>query len=150
MALIKWTKPTNGLLRRDLITPSLENLFHDFFNNELMVRDYAGYVPSTNITEDDTSFTLEMYTPGFDKKDFNLKIENGILTVTGEHKTEASKNERNFIRKEFNYGSFSRSFNVADLVDEEKIDAKYENGILKLVLPKNEKARPSAKEIKVS
>ena len=150
MSLIKW-KPANGLVKRDLMIPSLGSLFDDFFNDEVMLRDHAGHVPSVNITENDKSYKIEVSAPGFEKNDFNIRVEEGMLTVSGEHKTERNEENKSFVRKEFNYGSFSRSFNLVDLIDEEKIDAKYENGILKIELPKNEKAKAkNVKEIKIS
>lgn len=150
MSLIKW-KPANGLVKRDLMIPSLGSLFNDFFNDDVMLRDYAGHVPSVNITENEKSYNIEVSAPGFEKNDFNVRIEDSMLTVSGEHKTEKNEENKNFVRKEFNYGSFSRSFNLVDLIDEEKIDAKYENGILKIELPKNEKAKAkNVKEIKIS
>jgi HSP20 family protein len=152
MTLIKWTKPSNGLAKRqDLMMPSMENVLSNFFNHDLGIGDYAGYVPSVNITETDKAYNIEVSAPGFEKKDFNVRIEDGVLTVSGEHKTEKNEENKNFVRKEFNYGSFSRSFNLVDLIDEEKIDAKYENGILRVELPKNEKARAQhVREIKIS
>jgi len=150
MSLIKW-KPANGLVKRDLMIPSLGSLFNDFFNDDVMLRDYAGHVPSVNITENEKSYSIEVSAPGFEKKDFNVKVEDGMLTVSGEHKTEKNEENKNFVRKEFNYGSFFRSFNLVDLIDEEKIDAKYENGILRIELPKNEKAiAKNTREIKIS
>jgi len=150
MSLIKW-KPSNGLVKRDLMIPSLGSLFNDFFNDDVMLRDYAGHVPSVNITENDKSYNIEVSAPGFEKNDFNVRIEDSMLTVSGEHKIEKNEENEKFVRKEFNYGSFSRSFNLIDLIDEEKIDAKYENGILKIKLPKNEKAKAkNMKEIKIS
>ena len=150
MSLIKW-KPANGLVKRDPMIPSLGSLLNDFFNDDVMLRDYSGHVPSVNITENEKSYSIEVSAPGFEKKDFNVKVEDGMLTVSGEHKTEKNEENKNFVRKEFNYGSFSRSFNLVDLIDEEKIDAKYENGILRIELPKNEKAKAkNVKEIKIS
>jgi HSP20 family protein len=151
MTLIKWRKPSNGVTRQDLMMPSLENLISSFFNDDLMYGDYAGYVPSVNISENDKSYSIEVSAPGFDKKDFNVQVADGILTVSGEQKTEKSEEKKNFVRKEFNYGSFTRSFTLNEMVDEDRIDAKYENGILKLELPKNEKAAlQRVKEIKIS
>ena len=104
-----------------------------------------------NITENDTSYSIEVSAPGFEKKDFNVQIEDSMLTISGEHKTEKNEETKNFVRKEFSSGSFSRSFNLVDLINEERIDAKYENGILKLELPKSEKARTkNAKTINIS
>ena len=151
MTLIKWKKPSaNGVVRQDLMMPSLENLLGNFFNDNLMTGDYAGYVPSVNIMENEMSYSIEISAPGFEKNDFKVRIEDGVLTVSGEHKMEKNEENKNFVRKEFNYGSFSRSFNMVDLIDEEKVDAKYENGILKLELPKSEKAKANVREIKIS
>ena len=151
MTLIKWKKPSSGVVRRDLMMPSLENLLSNFFDDDLMYGDYAGYVPSVNITENEKSYSIEVSAPGFEKNDFNVRIEDGVLIVSGEHKMEKNEEKKNFVRKEFNYGSFSRSFNLVDLIDEEKIDARYESGILKLELPKNEKAKiQHVREIKIS
>lgn len=139
MTLIKWSNPAMGLEKRSALMPSMENLFSSFFGNDLLNKDYAGFVPSVNITETENTYSIEASAPGFEKKDFTVQIEDGILTIRGEHKEESTNQEKHFVRKEFNYGSFTRRFNLVDLVDEDKIDAKYENGILKIVLPKNEK-----------
>jgi HSP20 family protein len=146
MTLIKWNSPAMGMEKRSMLMPSMENLFSSFFGNDLTSKDYAGYVPSVNIAETEHSYVIEASAPGFEKKDFNVQVEDGVLTVSGEHKTETTDQGKQFVRKEFNYGSFSRSFNLVDLVDENKIDAKYENGILKIELPKNEKTK--AKNLK--
>jgi HSP20 family protein len=151
MTLVKWKKPANGFVRRDLMMPSLENLLSNFFNDDLMTGDNAGYVPKVNITENDNKYSIEVSAPGFEKKDFNVRIEDGVLTVSGEHTTEKNEENKNFVRREFNHGSFSRSFNLIDLIDEEKVDAKYENGILKLELPKNETVKAQkVRQIKIS
>lgn len=146
MTLIKWSNPSTGLEKQNLLTPSMENLFSTFFGNNLSSGDYAGYVPSVNITENESSYSIEASAPGFEKKDFSIQVEDGVLTIMGEHKHETKTQDKQFVRKEFNYGSFTRSFNLVDLVDEDKIDAKYENGILKIELPKNEKTK--AKNLK--
>ncbi len=150
MTLIKWKDPSKGMERRNLLMPSLENFFSDFFSNDLMSREFAGNVPAVNITENEKSYSIEVSAPGFEKGDFNIEVEDGMLTISGEHKTEKNEKDKNFVRKEFNYGSFSRSFNLVDLVDEEKIDAKYDNGVLKIELPKTEKAKAkNVKQIKI-
>lgn len=151
MTLIKMINPSVGLEKRNMLMPSMDNLFSSFFGNDLRNKDYASYVPSVNITENENSYSIEASAPGFEKKDFNVQIEDGILTISGEHKQEDTTQEKQFVRKEFNYGSFSRSFNLAELVDEEKIDARYENGILKIELPKNEKNKiKNLKQIQIN
>ncbi len=150
MTLIKWKNPLMGLEKRNTVTPSLENFFNDFISDDFMPREYASFVPSVNITENEKSYSIEANAPGFEKEDFKIHIEDGLLTISGEHKTETNKTDSNYIRKEFNYGSFTRSFNLTDLVDEENIAAKYENGILKVELPKNEVKTKNVKQIQIS
>lgn len=150
MTLIKWN-PSMGKERQHQLLPSVDSFFGSFFNNDLFPKDYAGYVPTVNITETEKSYGIEVAAPGFEKKDFNLSIEEGVLTISGNHTTEKVTEEKSFVRKEFNYGSFKRSFNLADLVDEDHIDAKYENGILKIELPKNVKPKnENVKHINIS
>jgi HSP20 family protein len=146
MTLIKWNDPSVGFGRSNNFTPGLDSFFTNFFNRELMPREHAGFVPSVNIIENEESYCIEANAPGFDKEDFKVQVEDGVLTISAEHKTEKNHSEKGFLRKEFNYGSFKRSFNLVDLVDEENIAARYENGILKLELPKNEQEK--AKKIK--
>lgn len=151
MTLVKWKDPLKGLERRNRTMPSMENFFNDFFNSNMMSREYAGHIPSVNITEDDQSYHIDVSAPGFEKKDFNVRVEDGVLTISGAYKTENEEKDKSFVRKEFNYGSFSRSFNLVDSVEEENIKAKYDNGILNIKLPKNEKAKPkNFKQIDIS
>lgn len=150
MTLIKWS-PSMGKEKQNQALPSLDNLFDSFFRNELFPKDYAGHVPSVNITETENSYGIEVSAPGFDKKDFNLSVADNVLTISGTYSTENFNEEKSYVRKEFNYGSFKRSFNLADLVDEDHIDAKYENGILKIELPKNDKGKTkNVKQINIA
>lgn len=131
--------------------PAFENLFERFFNDDLMYRDYAGFVPSVNISENDKAYSIEVNAPGFQKNDFNIKVKDRSLTIEGSHSKEKNEEKDNYVRKEFNYGSFSRSFELSDVIDEDKIDAKYDNGILRIILPKNEKGiLKNTRVIKVS
>ncbi|MBL0105212.1 MAG: Hsp20/alpha crystallin family protein [Bacteroidetes bacterium] len=92
-----------------------------------------------------------MAAPGMEKKDFHVSVEGGTLTIRSEKKEEIKEKKENYTRREFSYNSFIRSFRLPDNCLPEKIDAKYENGILTLVLPKKEViAQKAVKEIKVS
>jgi len=126
--------------------PTMETLFNGFFNNDLVSKDYAGYVPTVNISEKTDKYCIEVMAPGFDKSDFNVVVEDGLLKISGEHRSENETEEISYVRKEFNYGSFTRQFNLKDVVDIDNIVAKYENGILRLELAKNEKLK--AKNVK--
>ncbi len=139
MTLLKWIDPAKRVESRNMLMPTMETLFHGFFNNDLVSKEYAGYVPTVNISEKTDKYCIEVSAPGFDKSDFNVVVEDGLLKISGEHRSENETEEISYVRKEFNYGSFTRQFNLKDVVDIDNIVAKYENGILKLELAKNEK-----------
>ncbi|RZS96836.1 Hsp20/alpha crystallin family protein [Cecembia calidifontis] len=103
-------------------------------------------VPSANVIENDKEFKLELSAPGFDKKDFKVEVSDGILNISAEkeHKTEEKK--ENYRKKEFSYSSIRRSFSLPDNVLDDKIDAKYDNGILNVIIPKNEKVENKSKK----
>ena len=86
-------------------------------------------------------FTLEMASPGMKKDDFEIEIENNLLTISFEKEMEKEEEEDAYTRREYNYNSFSRSFTLPDSVDENKIKASYKDGLLKLELPKKEGAQ---------
>ena len=139
MTLLKWIDPAKRVESRNMLMPTMETLFNGFFNNDLVSKEYAGYVPTVNISEKTDKYCIEVSAPGFDKSDFNVVVEDGLLKISGEHRSENETEEISYVRKEFNYGSFTRQFNLKDVVDIDNIVAKYENGILKLELAKNEK-----------
>lgn len=125
-----------------------------------LFRDYSGaqegqefmtagsFVPPVDVYEDEHNITLKMEVPGIEEKDLDIRVENNTLTVRGERKLEKEEKEENFHRIERRYGSFARSFSLPSTVDTEKIDASYEQGLLKLRLAKKAEAKP--KQIKVS
>lgn len=126
--------------------------FPSFFEDVVGGKDFAQHVPSVNVSENDKGWHIELSAPGFSKDDFKINLEKEVLTISGEHKVEATKEEKNYTRREFSYGSFTRSFRIKeDTVDTEKIGASYENGILNVTLPKKEVAPDKVvKEIKVA
>lgn len=90
-----------------------------------------------DIYEEDGVYHIEMDIPGYDKKDINIEVKDGYLTVTASKEKEEENKTKNYIRRERTYGSFSRSFSLGD-IDVDKIDAKFENGILDILIPKEE------------
>ncbi len=108
----------------------------------------GSFVPPVDVYEDEHQIMLKMEVPGIDQKDIDIQVENNILTIHGERKLEKEEKEENFQRVERRYGSFTRSFTLPHTVDPEKINADYENGILKIGLAKREEAKP--KQIKVN
>ncbi|MCX6290535.1 MAG: Hsp20/alpha crystallin family protein [Bacteroidetes bacterium] len=135
----------------------MPSFFSDFFDMErtfgtdFMEKDFFKSMPAANITEDINQFKVELAVPGMSKNDFHINVENDVLTISAEKKEEKSERDEKFTRKEFYYGSFERTFTLPNSVAGEKIEGKYENGILKLVIPKKEEAKKKlVKEIKVS
>ena len=122
-----------------------------FFNTDWFEKEFASRVPAVNIKENGKEFKIELSVPGFSKNDFKVNVEGDILTIRAEKEEEKKEESERFTRKEFSYSSFSRSFTLPQAANGEKIDAKYENGVLRLALPKKEEAKVSdKKEIKVS
>jgi HSP20 family protein len=124
-------------------------LFDHFFENDLYDWSNRHFsttettLPMVNIRESHDEFEVELAAPGFVKADFNIELNRDILTISSEKKVVNETREgQQFARREFSYQSFSRSFTLPNTVDNEKIKAKYENGILKVVIPKREEAKP--------
>jgi len=95
-------------------------------------------MPKVNISEDKDKYNLSLVAPGIHKKDFNINVEGDVLTISAEHETDKENNNERYHRREYNYSSFSRSFTLPGEVAKDKIEASYDGGVLKLVLPKNE------------
>ncbi|MBS9524559.1 Hsp20/alpha crystallin family protein [Litoribacter ruber] len=108
-------------------------------------------VPSTNVLEDEQNFKLEIAAPGFEKGDFKIDIDEGVLTISAEKEHSSDETNDKYRKKEFSYSSISRSFRLPETVEQERIDAKYDNGILKVNLPKKEPSAPkNTKRIEIS
>ena len=105
--------------------------------------------PPVNIHETSDAYHLELSAPGRNKEDFKLSLDNGQLTVSFEKKEETKTEEYKTVRKEFSFKSFKRSFNLDDRIDNSGIQAKYENGVLKLLLPKKEQVKETVKQISI-
>ncbi|MFN0034679.1 MAG: Hsp20/alpha crystallin family protein [Saprospiraceae bacterium] len=134
--------------------------FSNGFFDELLNRSIGEFVgndtqlshPAVNVTETDDFFKIELAAPGFEKQHFALNVENGHLTVTAkrEEKTEESEAPKSrFLRREFRYESFKRSFKLPTSVNQDSIAAVYETGILNIELPKKEEAKPLTKNIQI-
>ncbi|GAP67927.1 heat shock protein Hsp20 [Bacteroidales bacterium 6E] len=110
-------------------------------------------LPAVNVKETDDAFEIEVAAPGMSKKDFKINLENNVLTISSERKEEKKEEEKGrFTRREFSYQSFQRSFTIPEnMVEGEKISAKYNDGLLCIHLPKREAVKPKpAREIAIS
>lgn len=128
---------------------TVNDLFDEFFKPATWGSETSLNVPAVNIHETNEAFHLELLAPGLSKEDFKLKLEKGLLTISYEKKTQAENKDYKTHRKEFTVSSFKRSFSVDDKINVDGIQAKYENGVLKLLLPKKEEVKIQPKEIAI-
>ncbi len=128
------------------------NSFVDELFNQLpanVSKELGLNVPPVNIHETADAFHMEVSAPGLSKEDFKINLEKGLLTIGYEKKSEAEQKDYKTHRREFSVSSFKRSFTVEDKINEDGIQAKYDNGVLKLLLPKKEEVKVSPKEIAI-
>ncbi|GAB1446467.1 hypothetical protein MASR2M41_22490 [Flammeovirgaceae bacterium] len=123
----------------DFTPTSFSNLIDRFFNDSMQRSGQSTFVPKVDVIESEKAFELHVEVPGMKKEDFNVEVNDNYLTISGERKFSTEKNEKDYHSIETRYGSFSRSFTLPESVHSDKIDAKYNNGILELTIPKDEK-----------
>lgn len=144
----------SNLVKRDVFWPStssVDEFLNDNFFNWPNRMNGGGTLPRVNITETDEDFRVEMAAPGMKREDFHVELDNDTLIISSEVSDTNEDKNSNYTRKEFNYESFKRSFHLPNTVEADKIEAKYKDGLLRLVIPKKEEARRKpAKTIKIS
>jgi HSP20 family protein len=142
MTLVKFNnRPVNSVFN---------SVFDDLLNQfPATWKDSSLHNPPVNIHETKDAYHVEVSAPGLNKEDFQVKVEDGLLTISFEKKEETKKEEYKTVRREFTQRSFKRSFTVDDQVDVDNIQAKYDQGVLKLHLPKKEQAKVSTKQINI-
>jgi HSP20 family protein len=113
-----------------------KDVFSDFFDDRTGIS-----TPAVNIKEDKDDFKVEVAAPGLNKKDFKINLENNVLTVSCDMEENREEKDERYMRREFCYSSFCRSFALPDSVDSEKIKAEHKDGILSIVIPKREEAK---------
>jgi HSP20 family protein len=135
MSLVRYNNAVNEF------PTTFSNLIDRFFSESVARSGGSQYsfVPRVDILEDEKAFEIHVAVPGVNKDDFKIELNDNLLTISGERKLNREKKEGNFQSIETQFGAFSRSFNLPDNVDASKISAKYNNGILELVVPKDEK-----------
>lgn len=129
--------------------------FRDFFNIENMLNkdvwNQGNNAPAVNISEDDKTYYVDVMAPGFKKEDFKVNVDDDVLTISAETKSETKEgNGRQYSRREYSYSSFTRSFHLPDNTKDDAINAAYKDGILKLNIPKTQTETKATKEIKIS
>ncbi|MEO8584118.1 MAG: Hsp20/alpha crystallin family protein [Flavitalea sp.] len=126
-----------------------DSFFSDLLNLPTTWPNVAGN-PEVNISDSPNAYHLELNVPGRNKEDFKISIEKDLLTVSFEKKEEVKTEGVNTIRREFSFNTFKRSFTVDERIDTSNIQAKYDNGILKIELPKKEQIKEEAKQISIN
>ena len=138
-----------NIKRTGELFPQLPSLFDDFFSRNWWDWNNSNFsatsttIPAVNVIEKEDNFEVEMAAPGMDKKDFRIELDNNKLTISSAKNNEKEEEEKEiYYKREFSYQSFVRTFTFSkDVVDSDKIEAKYENGILHLTIPKREEAK---------
>ncbi len=121
------------------------------FDDDFFPVTSRGSSPAVNIREDDKRFILDLAVPGMDRKDMKIDINENLLTISAETKNESEETNDGYKRKEFNYSSFCRSFQIPENVNTDKIEANYKDGILSVMLPKvTEEKNKITRQIKIS
>jgi HSP20 family protein len=126
----------------------INRVFNDVFERAGDESNLTSWAPSVDIYETEHELVVKADLPDVDPKDLDIRVENNILTIRGERKFEKKVSEDKYLRVERAYGSFSRSFSLANTVNAEAIKADYQNGVLTVTIPKREEAKP--KQIKVN
>ena len=132
----------------------LPSVFDDMFKTDWLggttnVNSIGTSIPAVNIQETDESFSVEVAAPGKTKEDFNIELDNDVLTISSEEKKEEETTDKKgrYTRKEFSYTNFKRAFSLPETVHSEKISAVYNSGVLEITLPKKEEAKVQPKRM---
>ncbi len=129
-------------------TPWFPSLLEELFASEWNPQNATfSQVPPVNIVENDTNFQVSLAVPGKSKKDFEIAVEDGVLSIAAQEKEEKVVEKGKFTRKEFGFNAFKRSFTLPESVDPTKIDGRYEHGVLELTLPKYKEAQPQPRQL---
>ena len=145
MTLVRW-EPFRDLQSR------INRMFDEPYGGPLSNEDAyrTVWAPPVDIYEKDANIMITVELPGLDPKDIKLSVEQNVLTISGERKAEKEEEGKTYHRRETYYGAFSRSFALPRLVDREKIEAEYKNGILTVTVPQTPEARPKQIDVRVA
>lgn len=150
-----------SLIKRNQASPStslwrpmdswLPSIFEDLFNDGRLadVSTFGSTLPAVNIKETADDFQVEVAVPGKKKEDFNIELDQNVLTISSEQKSEneETSNDGRYTRKEFNYAAFKRAFTLPETVEQDKIKAVYKNGVLNITVPKREESKQKPKRM---
>ena len=146
MTLVKWTPKSNMIN----IFDEVEHMMHQAFGHSLgNGSSRLSYSPPMNVSETESDYLIMMDLPGLEKKDIDINLSNGILTLSGERKLSSHGSENSRICHETIHGAFSRSVELTSDIVEDKIKAEFKDGVLSIIIPKVEEVKPAVKKIAI-
>ena len=145
----------NVLSRRNSTVP--RNFVDEFFNDDFFPKFFNtasnwsnASVPAVNVEETEKEYVIDVAAPGLEKKDFKVTLDENVLTISSQTEQNSEEKKEGYLRREFNYSSFSRSFTLPEDTDGKEIKASHKNGVLTISIPKHEAKAKVSKEIKIS
>jgi HSP20 family protein len=144
MTLVKFNDRNNNTL-----LPGFNDVFESIFNDTFFNDRMVARVPAVNISETEEHYHLELAAPGLKKQDFKIGLDRNVLNISVEQQNENKEADKRFSKREFSYSSFVRSFTLPDLADQGRIDAAYEDGVLKVDIAKKEEAKMASRQIEL-
>lgn len=145
MTLVKF----NNDKRNNALLPGINDVFDSIFNDTFFADRMITRVPAVNISESAENYHIELAAPGLKKQDFKINVDNNMLNISVEQQNENTDNNRKYNKREYSYSSFVRSFTLPELADHGRIDATYEDGILKVDVAKKEEAKTVSRQIEI-
>lgn len=145
MTLVKF----NPEKKNNVLLPGFNDIFESVLEDNFFSSRRISNVPSVNISDSPDAYHIELAAPGLRKEDFKVNVERDMLTISTEKKTESSEGDKSYTRREFNYAAFTRSFTLPESADVDRIQASYQEGVLKLHLPKKEEAKAISRQIEI-
>lgn len=147
MTLVKFNP--NGNVKKNGLMTGFDGVFDSIFTDTFFSDRMMARVPAVNISESKDNYHLELAAPGLKKEDFKLSLERNVLNISVERSSEDGVQERNYNKREFSYSSFVRSFTLPDAADENGIEAKYVDGVLRVDIAKREEAKIQSRLIEI-
>ncbi len=144
MTLVKFNSD-----KKNALMPGFNDVFDSIFNDTFFGDRLMTRVPAANISESNDHFHVELAVPGLKKEDFKLNLDRNALSISVEQNAENAQQERNYTKREYSYSSFVRSFTLPESADLNGIEAKYNDGVLCVDIPKREEAKMAARQIEI-
>jgi HSP20 family protein len=145
MTLIKF----NGNKENNTFMPGFNDVFESIFDDTFFSNRMVTRVPAVNLSETAENYHIELAAPGLKKQDFKITVNDNQLNISVEQQSEHTDANRKYNKREYNYSSFVRSFNLPDLADQSRIDASYKDGVLKIDIAKKEEAKTFSRQIEL-